>query len=160
MSFNGSTFAGYIQHRAQEPRCFFFYELEKYLLSPPVFLDFLFFCPFLFACHITMKSRRLKSLATVLFVYQLVQASNREISGHLWWDSTSITRNYLCAWTSRWPHYTDIIMGVMASQSPDLPLFTQPFIQVQIKKNIKVPRHWPLCGEFTGDRWIPHTNGK
>ena len=20
------------------------------------------------------------------------------------------------------------------------------------------PRHWPLCGEFTGDRWIPHTN--
>ena len=20
------------------------------------------------------------------------------------------------------------------------------------------PRHWPLRGEFTGDRWIPHTN--
>ena len=31
-------------------------------------------------------------------------------------------------------------------------LFTQPFIQVQIKENIKAPRHWPLCGEFTGDR--------
>ena len=39
-------------------------------------------------------------------------------------------------------------------------LFTQPFIQVQIKENIKAPRHWPLCGEFTGDRWIPHTNGQ
>ena len=26
------------------------------------------------------------------------------------------------------------------------------------QKNIKAPRHWPLCGEFTGDRWIPHTN--
>ena len=23
------------------------------------------------------------------------------------------------------------------------------------KKNIKAQRHWPLCGEFTGDRWIP-----
>ena len=27
-------------------------------------------------------------------------------------------------------------------------------------KTIKAPRHWPLCGEFTGDRWIPHTNGQ
>ena len=25
----------------------------------------------------------------------------------------------------------------------------------QIKENIKAPRHWPLLGEFTGDRWIP-----
>ena len=39
-------------------------------------------------------------------------------------------------------------------------LFTQPFIQTQIKENIKAPRHWPLCGEFTEDRWIPHTNGQ
>ena len=30
----------------------------------------------------------------------------------------------------------------------------------QIKVNIKAPRHWPLCGEFTGDRWIPRTNGR
>ena len=45
-------------------------------------------------------------------------------------------------------------------KSPAAPLFTQPFIQVQIKENIKVPRHWPLCGEFTEDRWIPRTNGQ
>ena len=37
-------------------------------------------------------------------------------------------------------------------KSPALRLFTQPFIQVKIKENIKAPRHWPLCGEFTGDR--------
>ena len=24
-----------------------------------------------------------------------------------------------------------------------------------MKENIKAPRHWPLCGEFTDDRWIP-----
>ena len=29
-----------------------------------------------------------------------------------------------------------------------------------IKENIKAPRHWPFCGEFTGDRWIPRTNGQ
>ena len=39
-------------------------------------------------------------------------------------------------------------------------LFTQSFIQVQIKDNIKAPRHWPLWGEFTGDRWIPHTKNQ
>ena len=43
-------------------------------------------------------------------------------------------------------------------KSPASRLFTQPFIQTQIKKNIKAPRHWRLCGEFTGDRWIPRTN--
>ena len=26
------------------------------------------------------------------------------------------------------------------------------FIQVQIKENIKAPRHWPMRGEFTGDK--------
>ena len=36
----------------------------------------------------------------------------------------------------------------------------KPFIQAQIEENIKAPRHWPLCGEFTDDRWIPRTNGQ
>ena len=44
-------------------------------------------------------------------------------------------------------------------QSPALRLFTQPFIQEKVKE-IKAPRHWPLWGEFTGDRWIPHTKGQ
>ena len=34
------------------------------------------------------------------------------------------------------------------------------FFQAQIKENIRAPRHWPLCGKFTGDRWIPRTNGQ
>ena len=45
-------------------------------------------------------------------------------------------------------------------KSPASRLFTQPFIRAQFKENIKAPRHWPLCGEFTGDRWIPRTNGQ
>ena len=45
-------------------------------------------------------------------------------------------------------------------KSPPSRLFTQPFIRVQIKENIKAPRHRPLCGEFTGDRLIPRTNGQ
>ena len=34
------------------------------------------------------------------------------------------------------------------------------FIQAQIKEMIKAPRHWPLWGEFIGDRWIPLINGQ
>ena len=45
-------------------------------------------------------------------------------------------------------------MTTMASQITSR-LFTQPFIQTQIKENIKAPRHWPLCGEFTGTGDFP-----
>ena len=43
-------------------------------------------------------------------------------------------------------------------KSPASRLFTQ--LIIQIKENIKAPRHWPLCGEFTGDWWIPRTKGQ
>ena len=45
-------------------------------------------------------------------------------------------------------------------KSPAAWLFTQAFILAQIKQNIKAPHHWPLWGEFTGDRWIPRTKGQ
>ena len=51
-------------------------------------------------------------------------------------------------------------MSTMTSQITSLTLSTQPFIQAQIKWNIKASRHWSLWGEFTGDRWIPRTNGQ
>ena len=35
--------------------------------------------------------------------------------------------------------------------SPVSRLFTQPLIQAQINENIKAPRHWTVCGEFTDD---------
>ena len=40
-------------------------------------------------------------------------------------------------------------------RSPVSRLFTQPFIRAQIKENFKVPRHRPLCGEFTGTGEFP-----
>ena len=58
-------------------------------------------------------------------------------------------------------HYTDVIMTEGGRlRSPASRLFTQPFIQAEITENTKALRHWPLCGEFTGDRWIPRTKGQ
>ena len=55
------------------------------------------------------------------------------------------------ALTSQWRHNgCDSV-----SKSPASRLFTQPFIQTQIKENIKAPCHWPLCGEFTGTGEFP-----
>ena len=45
-------------------------------------------------------------------------------------------------------HYSYVIMGAKL------------FVQAQIKENIKAPRHWPLCGGFTSDQWIPCTKGQ
>ena len=49
------------------------------------------------------------------------------------------------------------MITTMPSQftKPASRLFTQPFIQTQIKENIKASRHWPLCGEFTGTGEFP-----
>ena len=43
----------------------------------------------------------------------------------------------------------------VSNHQPHDCLLRQPLIQTQIKENIKAPCHRPLCGEFTGDRWIP-----
>ena len=57
-------------------------------------------------------------------------------------------------------HYGDVIIVAIASQIVSLRIVYSTVIQTQIKENIKAPRHWPLCGEFTGDRWIPRTSGQ
>ena len=40
-------------------------------------------------------------------------------------------------------------------KSPASRLFTQPFIQAQIKENIKAPRHWPFAGNSPGTGEFP-----
>ena len=51
-------------------------------------------------------------------------------------------------------------MDAMAPQITSVSIVAQPFVQAQLKENIKAPGHWPLWGESTGDRWIPFTKGQ
>ena len=71
--------------------------------------------------------------------------------GSLWRDIQILTSTWGKPWnitmTSLWPQWR--------LKSPVSRLFTQPFIQTHIKENIKAPRHWPLCGEFTGTGEFP-----
>ena len=64
----------------------------------------------------------------------------------------TVTFWYVVTWIEglaqlRWRHNGRD--GVSNHQLHDL--FTQPCIRAQINENMKVPRHWPLRGEFTGE---------
>ena len=53
-------------------------------------------------------------------------------------------------------HYSDVKMGAMASQISGLSIVYSTGCSIADQRNIKTPRHWPLWGEFTGDRWHYH----
>ena len=67
-------------------------------------------------------------------------------TSHRWGTHTCVAQNVT-------DHYA--LMARRRLKSPASRLFTQPFIQTQIKENIKSPRHWPLCGEVTGTGDFP-----
>ena len=52
-------------------------------------------------------------------------------------------------------HYDDVIMTTMASQITSLTVVYSTVYSDADQENIKAPRHWPLCGEFTGTGEFP-----
>ena len=46
-------------------------------------------------------------------------------------------------------------MGTIASQITSLTIVYSTVYSDADQKNIKAPRHWPLCGEFTGTGEFP-----
>ena len=53
-------------------------------------------------------------------------------------------------------HYSDVTWISWRLKSPATPLHAQRSVQMYLK-NTRYLLHWPLCGESTGDRWIPLT---
>ena len=81
----------------------------------------------------------------------------RKLDAFIWWHwnaqwvsqkaEHTVCKMFSITMTSQWLRW-----GI---KSPASRLFTQLFIQMQIKENIKAPRHWPLCGDFTGTGEFP-----
>ena len=61
---------------------------------------------------------------------------------------------------SKWfSHYSDVIISTMASQITGISIICSSVCSVQRKyQSSRVTG--PLCGEFTGDRWIPRSKGQ
>ena len=51
-------------------------------------------------------------------------------------------------------------MSAMASQITSLTIVYSSVYSGTDQRNVKTPRHWPLWGEFTVDRWIPRPKGQ
>ena len=68
-----------------------------------------------------------------------------------------LRQSFLMALLASW-HFNDVIIRRMASQITGASIVYST-VGSGIDKNIKVPRHWPWCEEFTGYRWIPRTKG-
>ena len=101
------------------------------------------------------------------FEYVIMQISAKESQSNeesitlLCYDVTKNDGKCLCARYHLSYHYDDVIMTEMASQITSL---TIVYLIVysgtdQIKHQSSAVTGL-LCGEFTGDRWIPHTKGQ
>ena len=109
-------------------------------------------------------SRPLKSPDTQLLFHQLVWTNNKDIS-KLYNTVREIDRwplfsPYKGPVTWKGSPWHDVIISIATllwrHNGRDGVSNHQPqFIQAQIKENIKAPRHWPLCREFTGNQWFP-----
>ena len=70
-----------------------------------------------------------------------------------------ITSNRHCVMSlfihAAFSHYSDAIMTTMASQITSLPIVFSTVYSDANQRNIKAPRHWHLCGEFTGTGEFP-----
>ena len=103
-------------------------------------------------------NRKLHWLSTGSWVNKSVtRDKNRRFTSNI------ISKTYECIWLRIHMHDVFIRCNTITVtlkrerwrlKSPATRLFTQPFIQAQIKQNIKFLRHLPECGEFIGDRWI------
>ena len=104
---------------------------------------------------ITQTSHERHGISNRLFIRHLVQANNDatlklQITGTLWVHQYLMTIN----------HYRDFIMGMLASQITSLTIVYSTVYSDADQRKHQAPRHWPLWGEFTGDRWIPRRNGQ
>ena len=52
-------------------------------------------------------------------------------------------------------HYGDVIISTIASYITSLTIVYSNVYWGADQRNIKAPRHWPLCGEFTGTGEFP-----
>ena len=107
--------------------------------------------------YITWASWHLKSPVTLLFVQHIAHAKNKKRKKTPYhWPFVRIIhhrlrgqycRQYFHVVTS---HYNDVIMSAIASQITSLTI---------VYPTVYSGADWPLCGEFTGDRW-PASNAE
>ena len=112
-----------------------------------------------------LKTSSAKWRLFCLGINELTHESLRQTAGWHSGHCRCLARNYSHRTNHRSAslaksHYNDFIMGAIASQITNLTIVYSTVYSDAGQRNIKAPRHWPLCGEFTGGRRIPRLNGQ
>ena len=95
---------------------------------------------------------RAKLYSSTDVLHDLTRSIQTETLRPCWGHSYDLANQAIITVASLWVRWR--------LKSPTTRLFAQSFVHVQIKENIKAPRHWPLWGKFTGHRRIPRTRGQ
>ena len=66
----------------------------------------------------------------------------------------------LFSWNESILHYSDVIMGALASQITSLTIVYSAVYSGADERKHQSSASLALCGEFTDDWWIPRTNGQ
>ena len=88
-----------------------------------------------------------------LAVNRLIDSTWNDVQSYAAMEATTFSTSGRCLITLQWRHNE---RDGFSNHQPQDRLLNRLF-KSQIKENIKALRHWPLWGEFTGDRWIPST---
>ena len=78
-----------------------------------------------------------------------------------WWKSETFLQKHNTSGNVKMVrHYSDVIMGAMASQITSLTIVCSTVYSGADQRKHQSPRHRTSRGEFTGHRWIPRTKGQ
>ena len=69
----------------------------------------------------------------------------------------SFTKMDLKICSAKWPPFCPVRDELSSEWPCTLSALPEHVIDVDVIKWKHFPRYWPLCGEFTGHRWIPRT---
>ena len=114
-----------------------------------------------------------------IFVYEISKAPHKLLNSPSNLAFQPIKKAFQCqqepkrcsAWGRMWEytgvyvrvrsrHCNDVIMGAIASQITSLTIVYSVVYSNADQRKHQSSTSLPLCGEFTGDRWIPRTNGQ
>ena len=118
----------------------------------------IFYTYFLYHFRFTVDMYIIYNFLTILHKFVLFAQMQKTICINWNDSSTEVDSSY--TGSTRLNHYNDVIMGAMALQIASLTTVYSTVCSGVHQRKHQTPRHWPLCGEFNGNRWIPRTKGE
>ena len=101
-----------------------------------------------------------KCVIYVNFIYRIKRQCLISLFRLAMYIGGTLIKNYLLTYYLYRLHYDDVIMGAMASQITSLAIVYSTVYSDANQRKHQSSASLAFVWEFTGDRWIPRTNGQ